>query len=215
MKHLNYFLLISFSGMSLFSCTITKRHFGTGYHIEWRKKLKASEVETIAFGQTDSIQEESSKKNSLADIRPQIEIDSMEQASKTLSEKCERILKTHSHTNTKQREPIEKDQPDEPEPEITEEADQKVYPLTWYMMGIPPLIILSYILVMQSVYVLGGAGILILAFVGLVIGIISLVAVKRHPEKYKRTKLTRVFAMICIISCGIILYAGLLYFLTM
>jgi hypothetical protein len=191
------------------SCTITKRHFGKGYHIEWRKKPTNSEFETIAFREIDSTREELlSKEIPVSEDRSQIEIDSMNLVSENLSEKLEqRISKTNSHSEEKV---IKRDQPDEPETEIADEADQKVYPLTWFMMGIPLLVILSYVLIIQSMYLIGGVGIVTFAFIGLILGIVSLVALKKNPEKYKKTRLTKVFSMICIIAGGVIILGGIL-----
>jgi hypothetical protein len=211
MRYLNYLLIISFSGIMLCSCTITKRHFGKGYHIEWRKKPTSSEFEMISFKEIDSTREvDFSKEIPGSEVRSQIEVDSTMQMSETLSEKFEKAI---SKTNPQSEKKVfKRDQPDEPESDIAEEADRKVYPFTWVMVGIPPMVILSYVLVMQSMYLLGGAGIVVFAFVGLILGIVSLVALKKNPGKYKRTKLTKVFSMICIISGGIITYAAILYF---
>ncbi|MGV3610804.1 MAG: hypothetical protein ACO1N0_07645 [Fluviicola sp.] len=41
MKHLNLLLALSISTVFC-SCTITKRHFGAGYHVEWNRKMKSA-----------------------------------------------------------------------------------------------------------------------------------------------------------------------------
>lgn len=214
MKHLIVTLFIFLVGTGLFSCTITKRHFGNGYHIEWRKKPSSSEFEISTDHEIDS------KRESLSsEIIPEDEVQTIQREIEVVkplvdknSENIERHTpKTNSYPEEKE---FKKEHLDSPErdDELYEEAEQKVYPLTWFMMGIPVLIILSYVLVMQSIYLIGGAGIVIFGFIGLILGIVSLVTVKKHPEKYKRTKLTKIFSMICIISGGIIVYSSILYF---
>ncbi|WP_430405430.1 hypothetical protein [Fluviicola sp.] len=44
MKYLNLLLLFCTS-IIFCSCTITKRHFGNGYHIEWKRKYQESAPE--------------------------------------------------------------------------------------------------------------------------------------------------------------------------
>lgn len=41
MKHLNLLLALSISTVFC-SCTITKRHYGAGYHVEWNRKMKSA-----------------------------------------------------------------------------------------------------------------------------------------------------------------------------
>ena len=203
----------------LVGCTITKRHFGPGYHVEWKKShsKEGNEAEKTNLSDLrENVPEEA--ETDLKDIAPAI--DSIDLSSLKIEPKEEfETDKTVSNQSNQDEvfEPIEvtgrriqkKPLSEKEEPEI--EIRQRTEPLTWvslillFVAGIALGIIAAY-----GSILFVGAGILItcLMIAMFVCSLISVIRIRRDPNRYKNKGLTHfLFALsfICLITAALYL----------
>lgn len=173
----------------LFSCTITKRHFGSGYHIEWKKAHAKTDNEPdpaniIDSGQEHSIRSEESK----VITESIIQADSVNITEEISSNSQEVVVQEQmivSETRSEFREEqllkselIIKDDPIEPK--------RKVEPFTWIALGCLGLAIIAAII---GFSIVAGEVPLMIAlihyFIFVVSSMISVNHIRRNPDAYK------------------------------
>ncbi|AEA43563.1 DUF4190 domain-containing protein [Fluviicola taffensis] len=219
MKDLTKLFILLFSIAVVFcSCTVTKRHFGKGYYIEWNQKHRTAETnssEKIVSSEEISPAETGSQKDTIQvisnesaqEIRPVIE--SIEQQEPVKKQEKPRILK--KLLEKKLEKIADKLNPRPDDRWDMEDEEPKIHPLTWAIMGVLTLGVACIGLMMVNIFFIFGVG--GFAFIGLILGIIALVSVKKHPEKYKKRRLTKFFALFTIIAGSIVVGVLGLFFL--
>ena len=201
------------------SCTITKRHFGGGYHVEWKKKwneedgavAKKNNLESdTLYAQTTPVSKSDSEKPSSKE--------KVGQAASEVSvtpEKNEPLSQTSTEISA-QDAPISSDQP-----AVNETTDQtrvetgapsegqstymkkkpRVEPLTWVAMGFLTaaiaLALMPATLISVSLFSILFALLLLIAFIN---AVSSAIRVKRFPENYKAKGLTWLVLVLCSIG---------------
>lgn len=188
-------LLFILSILFLTGCTITKRHFGPGYHVEWKKHYSGTEKKTEkqenwkeeyvrASDPSNAISGSEILKDSIQFAEANssdIPLDTDEQKT-TNSEVQLKIKMNQSLISTKHisDDDVPIDQP-----------KRKVEPLTWVALGGILfgifLSLLSFLVTAPEIIwgVLFGLCILVM-----VCTIVSVIRVIKHPEKYKGKGLT-------------------------
>lgn len=174
----------------LVGCTITKRHFGPGYHVEWKKSHAKTENESYKLSVADSKQEYSIKSTNneivieevilidSVNIRDPISCDNLEipmegqrSVSESQSERSNDSIKSELISNDE--EPLK-------------EQKRRVEPFTWISLGGLVLTIIFAILILTMSPM---AIIWILAtvhyFIFVIGSMISVVHIRRNPSKYK------------------------------
>jgi len=206
----------------LVGCTITKRQFNSGYHLEWKKfhskeKNESQKLNLIESRDDSSDEPEIQLKSALSptvdstDLIPQKneqvvdEIVSNETSFKEIEE-SELVEITPQQTQ-------EKRVPENPD-EVVDEVEQRTEPLTWVSLilffGIG---ISAGLIAMYSSFLYLGAGIFLagLAIILFICALISFIRIHRHPERYKNKWLTKLMFFITIFSlvaAGICLIAA-------
>ncbi|WP_294673111.1 hypothetical protein [uncultured Fluviicola sp.] len=175
----------------LAGCTITKRHFGTGYHVEWKKSYSKTEHEAYQLNVTDSGRESSVMPDENEEIPKVISTDTMHRAELISPDLLEISIEeptgfSETPVQSEIKPVIESDQILGDEDAI-DEPKRKVEPFTWaalgaLFLGLLLLLTISFDMVLG---VLTGLGILLIIF-----SIISLIRIVRHPELYKAKGLT-------------------------
>lgn len=175
----------------LVGCTITKRHFGPGYHVEWKKSYSKTEHEAYQLNVTDSGRESSVMPLENEEIPEVISTDTIHRAELISPNLLEISIEeptgfSETPVQSEIKPVIESDQILDDEDAINE-PKRKVEPFTWAAFG---CILLGLLLLLTIEFdlalgVLTGLGILLIIF-----SIISLIRIVRHPELYKAKGLT-------------------------
>jgi hypothetical protein len=184
-------LFILLSLLLLAGCTITKRHFGPGYHVEWKKSYSKTEHEVHQLNVTDSGRESPVMPDENEEIPEVISTDTMHRAELISPDLLEIPIEeptgfSEPPVQTEIKPQIESDQISNGEVPI-DEPKRRVEPFTWAALG---CILLGLLLLLTIEFdlalgVLTGLGILLIIF-----SIISLIRIVRHPELYKAKGLT-------------------------
>ena len=225
MKRLLFFLVC---GTLVSSCTITKRHFGNGYHVEWNRKIK-----------TGTDPEENSKIDRLSPTASVVEQTSENQAVLKSMDEPDSILedKVAIHDQPSDVPDMEPTEVPEIYPvnqprvwsgmEIREDREIKIkelkrenepgeapksrmHPLMWGIWAMWSIAIACMFFVTFYAEFLIGVGIGF--FIAMIFAIIVIRGLRKHPEKYGFKRLSYPFAILAIVFGGIAL-AGLLLFL--
>lgn len=175
----------------LVGCTITKRHFGPGYHVEWKKSYSKTEHEAHQLNITDSGKESSVMSDENKEIPEMISTDTMHRAELISPDQLEILIEeptdlSETPVQSELKPVIESDQISGDEVPV-DEPKRKVDPFTWAALGslFLGLLLLLTIGFDLALGVLTGLGILMIIF-----SIISLIRIVRHPELYKAKGLT-------------------------
>ena len=190
----------------LVSCTITKRHFGPGYHVEWRKPVDKQKAPTKSldafYSEQNDLKEESAEETLYyssdldfkmprdSNFRVVIESEKLVDLKLTKNRNSLDLLKT-----TGERQDQSAQREDLSDEEITINT-QKTEPLTWISLILLFLIGTSLGMIGISGSILFvGAGVLIscLAIAMFVCSLISLIRIKREPNRYKNKGLNLFF----------------------
>lgn len=217
MKQLLFFLVC---GALVCSCTITKRHFGNGYHVEWNRKIKtgtdpeenskidrvsptASAVALKSMDEPDSIPEDNvAIHNQFSDV-------SVVESTEMPEIKPAKQPQVWLGTQIKEGREIKiKELKRENDPE--EEPRQRMHPLMWGIWAMWSIAIACMFFVTFYAEALIGVGIGF--FIAMIFAIIVIRGLRKHPEKYGFKRLSYPFAILAIVFGGIAL-AGLLLFL--
>lgn len=215
MKHLSLLLIFSISAVFC-SCTITKRHFGNGYHVEWKRKIKTgtnrqenSKIETpenqMVMKSTD--EPDSIPVDKVAIHDQPIAVSDVESTEVPEIHPAEQPqvwsgMKIKKDREIKIKEPKRKNEPEEARKPI-------LHPLTyaiWVLWGIS--IAFCIVLITGNLY-----AILVIAacmFLAMILGIITIASIRKHPEKYKLKAGSYIFSLFSIIIGGIATLVGAL-----
>ncbi|MGV3613579.1 MAG: hypothetical protein ACO1N0_21645 [Fluviicola sp.] len=196
--------------LCLVACTITKRHFGPGYHVEWKKSVSKTENEIDKLNTTDSeysvilekekviaevvIPTDSAKPNeAISQDNPEIQSEEKINVSEAqLERQNNSIIKS---------EPISNDE------ELREEQKRRVEPFTWPALG---GLLLGLLLVLISFLATSPELILSIAmFIGIgvvVCSIISVAHIRKNPERYKGKGLTWTLFGLSTVGIGAVLF---------
>nr|WP_294859156.1 hypothetical protein [uncultured Fluviicola sp.] len=218
MKHLNLLLLI-FSMSTVFcSCTITKRHFGNGYHIEWNRKMKESDSQKerikLQMAENDLVPENKGDSDSLVLSEEIVKVKSEVHPENTKT----RIETKNPPTGHSVRRNLEPKQIKSPGKTKEEEAKKdetvkpRMHPLTWAIWGAWSIGIVFIFFV--TFYAEALIGVVVFFFLAMIFAFFMIHSLRKHPEKYRLKKLSYGFVIPAIIFGGIVL-AGLGLFLIM
>lgn len=175
----------------LAGCTITKRHFGPGYHVEWKKSYSKTEHEVHELNVADSGKEPSVMPDENEEIPKVISTDTMHRVELISPDQLEILIEeptdlSKAPVQSKIKPVIESDQISDDEVPV-DEPKRKVEPFTWAALGciFLGLLLLLTISFDLALGVLTGLGILMIIF-----SIISLIRIVKHPELYRAKGLT-------------------------
>jgi hypothetical protein len=194
----------------LVGCTITKRHFGPGYYVEWKKSYSKSEYKIDQLNKTDSdpsiipdenevIPEEIIPADSItineliSSDNSEFPIEEQTGVSETPVEFRNKLVIRSDHI-LNDEEPLE-------------QPERKVEPFTWLALGgilLGIFLALISFLVTTPEIVLGivtGVGILVIIF-----SITSVVRIHRDPSKYKGKGLTWTLFGLSTAGIGVALF---------
>ncbi|MGV3613580.1 MAG: hypothetical protein ACO1N0_21650 [Fluviicola sp.] len=182
--------------LCLVACTITKRHFGPGYHVEWKKSPTKTQNEPDDFNIADANQEHSitSVDNEIG-IEEVIPTDPTKEVIETIPlnnlkipiEDKTTVLEIQSERSNDsiQSDPTSNDE------ELREEQKRIVEPFTWISLGGLVLTIIFAILIltmspMTIIWILAAVH----NFIFVIGSMISVVHIRRNPSHYKGKGLT-------------------------
>lgn len=207
----------------LVGCTITKRQFNSGYHVEWKKSHSTKKNETAKLNLNELKDDPSNEPEVQLNSFIVFAVDSMD----LIPSKNEELvvdqlaLKETSPKEIEESEPVAVQNPqiqekrvEQVQDEVVDEVERKTEPLTWvslilfFGIGIAAGLIAIY----SSFFYLG-AGIFLagLAIILFICALISFIRIHRHPERYKNKWLTKLVFLITILSlvaAGICLIAA-------
>lgn len=217
MKHLNLLLLIFSASIVFCSCTITKRHFGNGYHVEWNRKIKGSdsqkELAKLQPGENDVASENNGNTDSLVlseviETQNKHPIDDVQ-----VQQISEKNLQVEPSPQSTEIQRIEKSfKSDQEKSENEELPKRRMHPLTWAIWGAWSIGIVFIFFV--TFYAEALIGIAVFFLLAMIFAFFIIHSLRKHPEKYRLKKLSYGFVIPAIIFGGIVL-AGLGLFLIM
>ena len=208
--------LIVVSALLFTSCTIQKRLFLPGYSVQWKNNSSKTKKETTLdvsketpheiarIQKTDSVTPQErilSKGNIVADSSLKIEPVSIVKTDIKTTSNAETKIKTVKEFPKKQLDnPVDKSE--------EKTSKQKIHPLAFVSLAATILILPSFLLAtFNSFYLL--IPIILFAF-ALVVALVSLHIIKKHPEKYRGKwlifgTLTGLFAILLFVGINLIL----------
>jgi hypothetical protein len=211
MKHL---LLLLFCGGILYSCSITKRHFAAGYHVEWNRKIRttadsreSSKMETSALevlknaGETDSLLIDQTEifdhtVISVLDTKKGIED---QQADESLFQPEAEIQTSEEIKMSKSQ--VTKETDDEAE----EAPKQRMHPLMWEIWGMWSIAIACMFFV--TFYAEALIGVALGFFIAMIFALIVLKSLRKNPVKQPFKGLSYGFGIPAVVF-GVIASAG-------
>lgn len=198
----------------LVGCTVTKRHFGPGYHIEWKKSYSKTEHEAHQLNVTYLRRESSVISDENKEIPEVISTDTIHRVELISPHQLEISIEeptgfSETPVQSEIKAVIESDQILDEEVPI-DGPKRKVEPFTWAALGalFLGLLLLLTISFDLALGVLTGLGILMIIF-----SIISLIRIVRHPELYKGKGLTWTLFWLSMAGIGGILVILIFYLL--
>lgn len=210
-KHLFFFIFATV----VCSCTITKRHFGNGYHVEWNRKVKTG----TGWEENSKIE---SPENQVAlksiDERDSVPVDkvaihdqpiAVSDIESTEVSEIHPVKQPQVWSGTmikKNRESKESKRENEPE----EEPTQRMHPLMWGIWGMWSIAIACmFFVTFYAEFLIGVA----LGFlVAMIFAFIVINALRTHPGKYRFKGLSYGFVIPAIVF-GTIAFLGFVIFL--
>ena len=206
-------LFTSLSILVLVGCTITKRHFGPGYHVEWKNSYSKTKNEVDQWNITDSVRESSMMPDEneviieeviSTDTMHRVELISPDQLEISIEEPAD-FSEAPVQSGIKPL--IESDQISDEEVPV-DEPKRRVEPFTWAALT---GIIVGFLLVLVSFLASSPEMILSIAlFIGIgviVSSIISVVHIHRNPESYKGKGLSWTLFGLITVGIGAVLFA--------
>ncbi len=195
----------------LVGCTITKRHFGPGYHVEWKKSVSKIENEADQLDVTDSRKESSMIPDENEVIPEMISTDTTHCAELISSDQLEISIEeptgfSETPVQSEIKPVIESDQISDDEVPV-DEPKRRVEPFTWAALG---GIVVGFFLVLISFLANSPEMILSIAlFIGIgviVSSIISVIHIHRNPERYKGKGLSWILFGLSTVGIGAALF---------
>lgn len=190
------------------SCTITKRHFGGGYHVEWKKKWNTEEESVAKKGTIES-------DTVYALVTPVSKVDTRlnEETGRSFMAKAPTENSAVTDESTKSDRVVFQDEPmiqsevvqDEMKTNSSRhesvkdvEVKRKVEPLTWVALGfMAAAIALAFMpasIISLSLFTVIFTILLLIAFIN---AVSSAIRIKRNPEKYKAKAFTWIILFLC------------------
>lgn len=214
MKNLKLLLSVGLLSFLFFSCTITKRHYRSGYHIEWKKR-KQTATPSSDESTTDSIK----SKTIIAESSSSIEQVSSDKTPEAGAIENKESPSTQLKIKTTEDKPITiSDEQNDLNQQIViddEEVENstskpRMHPLTWaiWVLWIGAIICM-FCVTFYAEFLIG----IVIGFTfSMIFSFIILAAFKKHPEKYRLKNLSYGF-MIPSFIFGSIVLMGLIVFL--
>ncbi len=217
---MKYLLLLLICGGIVCSCTITKRHFGNGYHVEWKRKIRTApdsskssnlesphtalkstdDTDSLIIDQTESA-EEVVAVPVVIESKAVIEDQNLEEPSfqsEVEIQKSQEIITGQSEVSK------------ETDAEAEEAPKRRMHPLMWGIWGMWSIAIACMFFVTFYAEALIGVGLGF--FIAMIFACIVLHALRKHREKYRFKGLMYGFAIPAIVF-GAITILGLIIFL--
>jgi hypothetical protein len=197
----------------LVSCTITKRHSGPGYHVEWKKSYSKTESDAektvLSDPKTDVPKE--SESTLQASISSSDSTDLKIQKGEVVMEESETSIKDSEPENDEVIPSLAERKIMTQEPDVVDQPKRKVEPFTWAALGslFLGLLLLVTIGFAEITFIL----LIIFASLMVIFSIVSLIRVVRHPELYKGKGLTWTLFMLGMAGTGIALFILIFYLL--
>lgn len=179
----------------LTGCTITKRHFNSGFHIEWKKSTEAIKKEAFHTEEIDLRTELSEVRSNASDNKesaPKSLISKDTVKNKKINSPADHLLKTQEHRDVAEMDwkpSVKETKPDKQlldDGITTTNQERKVEKLTWFALGGIALgvflALTSFLVATPEIIwgVLTGLAILVIIF-----SFISVIRIRRNPEIYK------------------------------
>ncbi len=225
MKQLLFFLVC---GTLVCSCTITKRHFGNGYHVEWNRKIKAgtdpeenSKIDRVSptasavaqASENDVVLKSIDEPDSIGEdeVANHYQLSDVSVNESTEEPEIKPVKQPQVWSGMEIREDREikiKELKRENEPE--KEPKSRMHPLMWGIWAMWSIAIACMFFVTFYAEALIGVGIGF--FIAMIFAIIVIRGLRKHPEKYRFKRLSYPFAILAIVFGGLAL-AGMLLFL--
>lgn len=190
----------------LIGCTITKRHFGPGYHVEWKKSFFKEEKETDMLNVIGTKSELSAAPNNYEAIPENILVDSIRSSEIPVDTIEKETSVPETQTNLKSH--IDRYKDDILDDEIPiEPEERKVEPFTWAALG---CLILGGIMALLSLVVsipeITMVFTLACVVTFIIFSMVSVVHIHRNPGAYKAKGLSWALFGLSTAVIGLVLY---------
>ena len=212
-------MLFLIFGEMVSSCTITKRHFGLGYHIEWNRKIRAaadsrenSKMETSILNVLENTGESDSLFIDQTEIFDHTVISALD-AKKGIEDQGAEESQFQSEAERHTSEEIKMSKPQvtkETADEAEEAPKRRMHPLMWGIWGMWSIAIACmFFVTFYAEFLIGVA----LGFlVAMIFAFIVINALRTHPGKYRFKGLSYGFVIPAIVF-GTIAFLGFVIFL--
>jgi hypothetical protein len=201
----------------LVGCTITKRQFNSGYHIEWKKSyskekndLDRQNLTDLKYDHSNNLEIQSESMISLIDS-----VNLSPQKNESIAD--ELVIPETSSKEMEETEPVEFQNPPiqekrvpEIQNQVVDEVERKVEPFTWAALGsifLGLLLLLTIGFTATTLGILTGIGLLACIF-----SIVSFIRILRKPTIYKAKGLTWTLFFLSMAGIGAALLI-LVYFI--
>ncbi|WP_300664681.1 hypothetical protein [Fluviicola sp.] len=218
------FTLLSFC--VLFACTITKRHFGAGYHVEWKRnhqtEEKKSNLNNKILLENNFLPDEELRTSKVCAAENEEKQDSViVKASKpfegrviTQKEKVfgPNIIQSDKRKALKESADNEKITEDQL---AIEEKPRKVEKFTWVALSFLALGV-SLLMVLSLIGFFSGPLVIAIMVLGLfvtIFSIVSVVRIRKNPDRYKAKWLTWILFGLSTVGIGALLFMVVYYLL--
>lgn len=215
MKQFLFFLIC---GMLVYSCTITKRHFGNGYHVEWNRKIKTGtdreekskmefpenqlvlksidERDSLLIDQTESTEQVAAETNTVIETK-ELGQDQIVQESPFQSEMD---VQKEPQIKTDESSPVK-----ETDDEAEETPKRRMHPLMWGLWAMWSIAIaFMFFVTFYAEFLIGVA---LGFFIAMIFALIVLRSLRKNPVKQPFKGLSYGFGIPAIVF-GVIASAG-------
>lgn len=207
------FFLISITTIFC-SCTITKRHFGRGYHIEWNQKHRTGEtnssekmIPTDEISSVETVFQKDTIELVLNESTQEIQlVEEPKLKEKQVVEK--KAPKIFSKLLEAKLQMSKKSKNTKPDIYPEEEEKKRMHPLMWGIWGMWSIAIACMFFVTFYTEALIGVGLGF--FIAMIFAIIVLRSLRKHPGKYRFKGLTYGFGIPAIVFGAIATFVGII-----
>ncbi len=221
-------LFILLSCCLLFACTITKRHFGAGYHVEWKRnhliEKKSDSDNTILLENDFSSDEESVVSNTWIIENRTTKDTIVSDLPKPIDDKLIAPQgKEHKEINftpqsRREQNQLMKSATEEKiieNQDVVQEEPKKVEKFTWFALGSLGLISLL-LMIFSLIGVFSSFSGIVLVIFGLLLmifSIVSVIRIRKNPDRYKAKWLTWTLLGVGTVGIGALLFMVVYYLL--